>query len=115
MALPLLLYSYGDSLSAAFASPDALTGRVQIWPVLIAYSRDHWMQGSGYGSFWNIGGASPAYEYATGRVSTIASGHNGYLDLLAPIGVPGLLLVSATANVVPARRRRVAESAPAGG
>lgn len=89
MALPLLLYSYGDSLSAAFASPDALTGRVQIWPVLIACSRDHWMQGSGYGSVWNIGTASPAYEYATGWASTIASGHNGYLDVSESVPARG--------------------------
>jgi O-antigen ligase len=99
-----LLYNYAGALATAFARPDALTGRVQIWPVLLAYSQDHWLGGSGYGSFWNVGPASPVYKYITGWVSEIVSGHNGYLDLLVQVGVPGLLLTITAAIVLPLAR-----------
>jgi O-antigen ligase len=72
--------------------PGALTGRGQIWPVLIQFSSQNLMLGSGYGSFWNIGDASPVLQLTSGWVSQITTGHNGYLDLLVQIGVPGLVL-----------------------
>ncbi|PSJ38283.1 O-antigen ligase family protein [Allosphingosinicella deserti] len=84
---------YWDVLVTPFSSKDAFTGRVQIWPVLIEYAQDHWMFGSGYGAFWNIGGTTPIYNYAKGWVTQITSGHNGYLDLLIQIGFPGMLIV----------------------
>jgi len=87
---------FGQEQLAALLSPfsrqDALTGRVQIWPILVNYARDHWLLGSGYGSFWNIGGDSPVFHYARSWVKELGNGHNGYLDLLVQIGVPGLLL-----------------------
>jgi len=89
--LGLLLVQEG-LFADAFSRPDALTGRVQIWPVLLAYSNDHLLQGSGFGSFWNIGDYSPVYAYTRGWVAGITSGHNGYLDLLVQIGLPGMLL-----------------------
>ena len=104
VAIALLAWSWRDVLLAPFSREDALTGRVQIWPVLLAYARDNVMLGSGYGSFWNIGEASPVYRYTLGWVSRLASGHNGYLDLLVQIGAPGLALVAIAMVVMPAWR-----------
>jgi len=83
-----------NDFQSELAQPDALTGRSQIWPVLIAYITDHPLLGTGYGSFWNIGEASPVFDYAKpgSWVQKISSGHNGYLDLTAQIGLPGLAL-----------------------
>ncbi|QAY77485.1 O-antigen ligase [Sphingosinicella sp. BN140058] len=92
---------YWDALAAPFSSKDAFTGRVQIWPVLIEYAQDHWMLGSGYGAFWNIGGTTPIYNYASGWLTEITSGHNGYLDLLIQIGFPGMLIVVFAALIWP--------------
>ena len=103
-ALVLFAWLWRDTLLAPFSREDALTGRVQIWPVLLGYARDHWVFGSGYGSFWNIGEASPVYHYTLGWVSKLASGHNGYLDLLVQIGVPGLVLVVIAVVLIPALR-----------
>jgi O-antigen ligase len=71
----------------------AFTGRTQIWWTLSNYIGDHPLLGAGYGSFWNIGGSSPVYQYATNWVRDIASGHNGFLDLTTQIGYPGIVLV----------------------
>ncbi|MBA4808589.1 O-antigen ligase family protein [Brevundimonas sp.] len=84
-----------------FAKPTAFTGRVQIWPHLISYIRDHPLNGSGYGAFWNIGDESPIFTYSKTWVTTIASGHNGYLDLAAQVGIPGLILAVVAAFVMP--------------
>ncbi len=70
----------------------AFTGRSQIWLVVLNYARDHWLLGSGYESFWNIGPQSPIFQYSRGWITKITSAHNGYLELLAQIGVPGLAL-----------------------
>lgn len=88
--------AYGQSImefvNAYMDDPEALTGRVQIWPVLWSYFESHWLLGAGFGSFWNIGPDSPIFQ-SDGWVTEIASGHNGYLDLLVQIGLPGLLLI----------------------
>jgi O-antigen ligase len=94
VALVILSQIYWTEIVAPFNTRDAFTGRVQIWPALLGYAADHWMTGTGYGSFWNIGPGSPIQQYAKGWIlETVSSGHNGYLDLLIAIGIPGLVLV----------------------
>ena len=89
----LLAHAYWDVLGAALSRPDALTGRPLIWSALWRYAGDHWLLGSGFGSFWNVGGQDPIASYTRGWVATaIYSGHNGYLDVLVQTGVPGLIL-----------------------
>ena len=83
--------------SAALAEivndPGTLTGRGSIWPLLIEYAREHPWTGAGFGSFWLIGDKSPIWTLTTGWVAVYAPhGHNGYLDLLVTIGIPGLIL-----------------------
>jgi O-antigen ligase len=99
----ILAHIYWDVISAPFATDDAFTGRTQIWPVMLAFYHDHWLTGAGYGSFWNIGDDSPIYHYAKqgSWVANITSGHNGYLDLLVQIGLPGWLLAIAGVFVAP--------------
>jgi O-antigen ligase len=93
--------SYGEDLLAPLERQDALTGRGGIWSVLLAYSRDHWLLGAGYGSFWNIGPGGPIYRYTNDWIVGAGNGHNGYLDLLVQIGGPGLALAVATMIVWP--------------
>jgi len=70
--------------------PTGLTGRGAIWVYLIDYASDHPWSGAGFGSFWQIGKASPIVGMTRDWVATAPHGHNGYLDLLVTIGVPGL-------------------------
>jgi O-antigen ligase len=96
--------AYWSDIQAIFSRPDAFTGRVHIWSTLLSYWKDHWLFGSGYGSFWNIGGnKSPLYHYVreTDWVALVAIGHNGYIDLLCQTGLPGLVLVIMSTVIIP--------------
>jgi len=81
-----------DRIEAYFATPDALTGRAQIWPLLIEYAQAHPFTGAGFGSFWTYNAASPIYHLTDSWVEGVPNGHNGYLDILVEIGLPGLCL-----------------------
>ncbi|WP_068092245.1 O-antigen ligase family protein [Novosphingobium rosa] len=81
-----------DKISTTLA-PTAFTGRGQIWEALMLYAKDHVWTGAGFGSFWNVGPTSPIFTYGRGFVTTITVGHNGYLDLLVTVGLPGVLLI----------------------
>jgi O-antigen ligase len=90
----VLLYANLPRILAMLDRPDLLTGRTQIWSSLLDYVKQNWLLGAGYGSFWNIGPASPIFSYAKpdAWLTKIASGHNGFLDLATQIGVPGVAL-----------------------
>lgn len=73
--------------------PSMLTGRTAIWPLLLEYIAERPFTGAGFGSFWQIGDASPIWWLTSGWVARFAAhGHNGYLDLAATIGIPGMVL-----------------------
>lgn len=95
---------FWNPMNVDFADPKAFTGRPLIWKAMIGFISDHPMTGAGFGSFWNIGPTSPVYHYASGWTSRVATGHNGFLDLAAQLGIPGLLLIIAVAVVWPLMR-----------
>lgn len=96
VAVTLLLIAgqeyLGEEVSRYLSQPDALTGRSQIWKIVWSYSMSNLALGSGYGSFWDIGAASPIFQYSRNWVVFITSGHSGYLDVLAQLGLGGLVL-----------------------
>lgn len=101
-AIVLVLDSaYQDFAVQNFLSSQAFTGRGYIWSAMLRYVETNWELGAGFGSFWNIGPDSPIYDYGQGFVREVTVGHNGYLDLLVTIGLPGLLLVVFAAVVWP--------------
>ena len=95
LAAYLLFESKLGDLLLQLEDPSSLTGRSQIWPVLLQYSSEHPFLGSGYGSFWAIGDASPIYDGSEGWLTTITHAHNGYLDVLIQVGLIGLLIAVA--------------------
>jgi O-antigen ligase len=103
----VVIGTFGDTIFEFFeiymSDPASLTGRVQIWPVLWSYFESNWVLGAGFGSFWNIGAESPIFA-GEGWVTEIASGHNGYLDILVQIGLPGLMIVVFAAFILPASK-----------
>lgn len=91
--------------------PRALTGRVAIWEILINYARAHPYGGSGFGSFWQIGTLGPALKESSEWAGLSAPhGHNGYLDILAALGVIGLALSALGLVVLPLRRLSIAHA-----
>lgn len=80
----------------------ALTTRAAIWRPMIQFYLDHSMLGSGYGAYWDASAdliASHARD--AGMWKNVDQGHNGYLDLLVQVGLPGLVLALYAAFVWP--------------
>ena len=108
LAIPALLFvsmaidnqPYLDMLT----DPAGFTGRTQIWSALVKFYADYPLQGAGYGSFWDLGPGGPIYQYGVDWVRTMSQGHNGYLDLLVTIGLPGTLVVMFAVLVWPMQR-----------
>jgi len=100
-----LLGMYLGVIADLLDDPTSFSGRAAIWPLLLEFASEQLWTGAGYGSFWQIGPLSPIYTLTDGWVATAAShGHNGYLDLLVTIGLPGLILALAVLLVWPALR-----------
>lgn len=71
-----------------------LTGRDDIWRLVLISVRQHPIWGIGYGAFW-LGDGSPA-QYIADILSWMpAHAHNGYIDILNELGVVGLALTLA--------------------
>jgi O-antigen ligase len=87
--------------TAMMKDPRSLTGRVQIWQVLLQYAGDHFWKGSGYGSFWSVGDDGPMTHYASGWLLTVPNAHNGYLDLEIQTGFVGLVIAVLAAILIP--------------
>lgn len=79
----------------------SFTGRVEIWKVLISYIGDHPVFGSGFQSFWQIGPESPAKRMGGTWTANAFYGHQGFLDIAAGTGLPGLFLALAALIVPP--------------
>ena len=82
-----------DIITRALENPDEFTGRAQIWQAEIAFIHDHFLLGSGFGTFADTGAASPLRDYvAAVWVQNISHGHNAYLQLCVTVGAVGLTL-----------------------
>lgn len=92
-ALATYSSAYLDVINRLYMAPTSFTGRGKIWSALMLYAKDHPFLGAGFESFWNIGFSSPIFIYGHGYETTVTVGHNGYLDLLITVGIPGLLLI----------------------
>ncbi|WP_028111731.1 O-antigen ligase family protein [Ferrimonas kyonanensis] len=77
---------------AQFMSDPGLTGRDYIWAFMLDRIDTRWLLGHGYGSFWGIGQQSPNVVYGRSYLTLLNQGHNGYLDLLAKLGVIGMAI-----------------------
>jgi O-antigen ligase len=82
--------SMEDFLLATIDDP-TLTGRTSIWEGLFMYFQENPVFGAGFGSFWAIGREAPMINSDVEEwVKTAFQGHNGFLDILVTVGIPGL-------------------------
>jgi O-antigen ligase len=83
-----------DPLTLSLRDPELFTGRVAIWQAEWGYIKDHLLFGSGFGSFAYTGKNSPIHNYVgSAWTGTVANGHQGYLEMLVTVGVPGFVLM----------------------
>lgn len=78
-------------IAGLFNKSADLTGRGDIWVlVLLEISRHPW-QGIGYGAFWL--GVGSAQQFTIDALNYIAlQAHNGYLDILNELGIIGVVI-----------------------
>ncbi len=68
-----------------------LTGRTEVWHLMLLAIGHHPLLGYGFDAFWQgLKGAS--LEVVAGSGWLVPTAHNGYLDLLAGVGVMGAIL-----------------------
>lgn len=70
------------------------TGRTQIWEFMLEKIEEKWVLGYGFGAFWGTGANSPNLTARYQYMWYLQSAHNGYLDIIANVGVLGLLALA---------------------
>jgi O-antigen ligase len=71
-------------VSSSFGRDQTLTGRSDIWAILVPFAMSRPILGHGVGGFWTT----------AMRNLTSSHAHNGYLDAVLSLGFVGLLMVS---------------------
>ena len=86
----LLMISNIDAVFALTGRDATLTGRTGLWHYVLTMIEKRWLEGYGYGSFWEVLAFS---KYATDSLQwDISNAHNGYLEITLGLGVVGLLI-----------------------
>ena len=82
----------GD-LPGIVLSDTSLTGRTGLWQWMIQEIGKRPWAGHGVGSFWNTSAANALQRIGPEWLQSITQAHNGYLDVLATIGIVGVALL----------------------
>lgn len=103
--LLILFGTFGsvDRLLLAVFGDATLTGRTLLWAFLWRYVEQYPWFGSGFGSFFAAGTASPLLETKE-SFSMLAHAHNGYLQMAVTTGLPGMLLSIVALVISPLRQ-----------
>lgn len=79
-------------VAALFGKSTDLTGRTDIWRLVLLEASRHPLTGIGYGAFW-LGTGSPS-QYIIDILNWLPlQAHNGYLDIYNELGIVGLGLL----------------------
>lgn len=71
----------------------SFTGRTEIWDFMLREVGPNWLAGRGFGAFWGTGYDAPNLRSIHDYIQLLNQAHNGYLDILAALGVIGLCLL----------------------
>lgn len=96
------------AFTAGLPVDTTFTGRTDIWAFAADSIQGHLATGYGFQAFWN----TAAIRFGTtdeGWAGQAAHAHNGYLDLVIGMGLPGLVLGIALFVLMPMRDRFAAE------
>jgi O-antigen ligase len=91
------------SLVASFPVDATFTGRTDVWRFALTHLPDHLTFGHGFAAFWNTASLRFGVEDNTVWAGNASHAHNGYLDAVLAMGLPGLLLTLAAFVCMPAR------------
>jgi len=91
------------SLAAGLPMDATFTGRTDIWAFAAAKASETLVFGHGMGAFWGSQALLFGPEQSTVWAGGAAHAHNGYLDAVISMGLPGLVATVAALVVQPAR------------
>jgi O-antigen ligase len=111
-----VLFPEIGSLASSLPVDASFTGRTDVWRFALAHVPDHVALGHGFSAFWNTASLRFGVEDNTIWAGNASHAHNGYLDAVLAMGLPGLALTLLAFVVAPARdlyraRRRKADAA----
>jgi O-antigen ligase len=81
------------SISASLPLDTTFTGRTEIWRFALGQIPGRLFLGYGFSAFWNSESVRDAAADANSWAGQAAHAHNGYIDAILAMGVPGLVLV----------------------
>ena len=89
--MSFLLYQNASLIPGLFSKNPTLTGRTQLWDIVVVAIERRPLPGYGFGSFWQgLQGDSLAVIQQVGWL--VPTSHNGYLELLLAVGWIGAAL-----------------------
>lgn len=103
-AIAALCWTYWDEIILFLEDPTIFTGRGRIWQTMLLVIPHYLWAGVGFGAFWQ-GVSSPVMPYlGQSWMLGINHAHNGYMEVLATLGVIGLGLSVFAFAIMPLRR-----------
>jgi len=91
-AIVLALTLFPDLLLEILGKDATLTGRTELWPMVVDNIYERPIAGWGYNAFW--GPANPAANAISAKLGRVVEAHNGLLEMLLEVGVIGTILIS---------------------
>ena len=82
-----------DASMTSLGRDATLTGRTEIWNIVLDVGPGNFLLGRGYGSFWSGSTAEQVWDRLTYHTHFTQS-HNGYIDIYLELGVIGLFLLA---------------------
>jgi len=98
-----ILFPQIAAISGALPLDTSFTGRTDIWTFAIPKAGETPIFGHGLGAFWNTAALRFGGEDTTIWAGSAAHAHNGYLDTVLAMGLPGLAIAVAALIAQPAR------------
>jgi O-antigen ligase len=86
-----LLVANSDSVMGALGRSSNLSGRTEIWGLLLSPIAERPIAGYGYSGFW-LGASSESIAVNRAMRGLVMYSHNGYLEMLLTLGIIGLVL-----------------------
>jgi O-antigen ligase len=88
--IPMALVGLGQSPFEYYRSilpEEALTGRTDIWYLLLGDLERNWMFGTAYGAYWGVGDVPEALDIKYSYFQLLHTAHSGFVDLCMELGV----------------------------
>jgi O-antigen ligase len=89
--------------SAMLPLDASFTGRTDVWSFALPKAAESLLFGHGFLAFWNTEALRYGMEQTTTWAGGAAHAHNGYLDAIISMGLPGLFLTLAALVIKPVR------------